>query len=121
MRTITVAVIAILALSGAMASIKSCADTDCKIACNTDHTSPDTCKSESGSSGKYVCAAENVTIMTYSNSDCSGAAASLQTLGKEGVCRSYGHGSFLVTCGATSAFGTVVVAVAVVAAAVMLI
>lgn len=113
---LTIAVIAVLALSGAMATLKSCADTQCSSHCSTDTTGPDTCKAASGSSGKYVCASGNVSILTFLNSDCSGSPVSSLDIGKDGVCGSYGKGSFLVTCSPASGVSALVAVVAVVAA-----
>jgi hypothetical protein len=97
----TVALLVTLMLAyGAMAAIKTCSDTECKT-CTTADYPADKCQTTTSSSTKYVCTADTTNILAWSNTDCSGAPSSNMTLGKPGVCQSYGGTYFLVTCGAS--------------------
>jgi hypothetical protein len=116
MKAMSVALLVAMMAFGAFGALKTCSDTACAT-CVTDNTAAGACQSQSGASAKYTCSADNVTISSWANSDCSGTALGTFSIGKPGVCQTYGTGSFMATCAAS--WATVAAAVAAVLAAMM--
>lgn len=124
MKVLALALVAIFLVSAAFAEdewdIEICYDTGC-----TNCTSPkvdgttfnDGCASISGASTKLDCSGDNATVTSYANYDCSGSPATTSYF-KVG-CSTSGSLSVKVTCAASS-IATVVVAVAMMAAALLI-